>query len=798
MNSSPSEENPQDSERKFSPQQLFLIGLLGIVFIIVLVVSILILNRPQAAAPPTPTEQQELLESTEFVATLTPTNTISPSPGFTFTPKPTRTPTIAPTLTASPLPTLLPSITPAFPSAHNDHYELVLWTPELADQLIEILEVYPDTLSSYARGDDDQGYFDAFQYALFAQREALLRFPTAQQADDWQWQLAYNLARTGDQTAGEVYAKLITQELNRDNTTLNELYGWGFDQSPQLIIENFPLIPGDNDLSSNLVKVTAEENGSTYFWLIERTTGFTSYSLTSDFNFVQPNKIDNFIVSFSGSGGEIIGIFPTKIHESIHYRPPNIFSLIVQPPEHQGFALFVPPAIGPDFTNNWQPLEVGGGPGDLQFQDAIFPACPVTVSHAYDWNGLEFKFIEDTYQIDPDPDLLSYCEFIVDHSINTWGLEPTIQIMETLLPVWPPETTTTGKDYPDDALDEWRYRLSIYHALLANQDQSTEYAQLIIDDPASPESRWITPATDLLANYHTQRDIYRVCLDAEYCNPQLGFESLVATITIEEYSDLINILRQAGVDVRSSGYFDFDFNGDSERWVVIRHQTGTPLEFWIISPYESNLQTVFVTTVNDYTPRLSYLEPLSEPPIILLEPDFTFYYVHLGPEGEPVIVLAEPEVVFASDRTEMELDYLEEILLTGGDPTFVQEELIILSNSPHFTCSYLLCPRFHYLLGLASELANDEYSAVAAYLDLWRQYPGHPFTIMARFKLGSTFQPTPTSVPTITLTPPPTVDGTETSTPTVTSTLEGYPPPGYPPPETFPTSTPPGYPYPNP
>lgn len=130
MNSSPSEENPQDSERKFSPQQLFLIGLLGIVFIIVLVVSILILNRPQAAAPPTPTEQQELLESTEFVATLTPTNTISPSPGFTFTPKPTRTPTIAPTLTASPLPTLLPSITPAFPSAHNDHYELVLWTPD--------------------------------------------------------------------------------------------------------------------------------------------------------------------------------------------------------------------------------------------------------------------------------------------------------------------------------------------------------------------------------------------------------------------------------------------------------------------------------------------------------------------------------------------------------------------------------------------------------------------------------------------------------------------------------------------
>ena len=109
MNSSPPEENPQDSERKFSPQQLFLIGLLGVVFVIVIVVSILILNRPQAAAQPTPTEQPEILGSTDFVATLTPTNTISPSPGFTFTPKPTRTATIAPTLTVTPLPTLLPS-----------------------------------------------------------------------------------------------------------------------------------------------------------------------------------------------------------------------------------------------------------------------------------------------------------------------------------------------------------------------------------------------------------------------------------------------------------------------------------------------------------------------------------------------------------------------------------------------------------------------------------------------------------------------------------------------------------------
>ena len=176
----------------------------------------------------------------------------------------------------------------------------------------------------------DQGYYDAFQYALFAQREALLRFLTAPQANEWQWQLAYNLARTGDQSAGEVYAILITQELNRDNTTLDELYLWGLKRNPQLLIESFSLESGGEDLNSNLVKVTVGPNGSSYFWLIEGLTGYTSHSLTSDFDFVRPNQIDNFLVQLLGTNSEVVGIFPTKVHESLHYTVPSIFSFLQQ------------------------------------------------------------------------------------------------------------------------------------------------------------------------------------------------------------------------------------------------------------------------------------------------------------------------------------------------------------------------------------------------------------------------------------------------------------------------------------
>ncbi|MCJ7537393.1 MAG: hypothetical protein MUO57_17845 [Anaerolineales bacterium] len=798
MNSPQSEQTPQESEQKISAQQLFLIGLLGVVFIIVLVISILILTRPQSTVQGTPIDQQEIVFSSETIPSLTATLTITPSPIFTFTPKPTRTPTIAPTSTASPSPTLLPSLTLAFPSEHNDQYYLVLWTPELATSLIDLLEVYPETLSSFARGADNQGYFDAFQYALFAQQEALLQFPTAPQADDWLWQLAYNLARTSDPSAGDVYASIITQELNRGNTTLDDLYTWGWKQSPQILIESFPLDSEDVNLGSSLIKVTAGDNGSSYFWLIEEVNGYSSYSLTSGFDFIKPNQIENFMVDFLGTNNKVVGIFQSQVYDSLHYIIPRVFSLLQQPPEELTFALFSPPAIGPDFTNTWQPIETKNAIGDLKFSDVVFPACPVTVEHPYKWNGLEFTFIEDTYQINPDSELLSYCEMVVNHSANVWGLEPTIQLMETLLPVWPPEITTTGKDYPDDALDEWRYRLSIYHALLANQDQAVDYAQLILDDPASPDSRWIAPAAEFLAIYQIQRDIYRACLQAQYCDPRLAFQSLMATITTQEYPDLINTIEQAGVTVRSNGFFDFENDGESEQWVVIRHHTGSPLEFWIISPNESHLQTVFVSTLETDNPRLSYLEPISEPPIVQIDPDITFHYIKLDPEEEPVIVLVEPEVIFSSDRTEMDLDNLEEILLTGGDPAFVQEELIVLSKSPHFTCSYLLCPRFLYLLGLASELANDELSAVAAYLDLWRQYPAHPYTIMARFKLGSTYNPTPTVLPTISNTPTHTPDGLATPTPGNTETPEAYPPPGYPEPGITPTSTTPGFPYPTP
>jgi hypothetical protein len=540
-------------------------------------------------------------------------------------------------------------------------------------------------------------------------------------------------------------------------------------------------------LSNSLIKVSAQDNGSSFFWLLERPNGFTSFPLTSDFNFVNPSGVNYFVEELIGPGSSITGIYRTNNPGSLEYDFPSIFNLTVGSPTSLQFAISDPPDIGPDFTANWRPIPSNEGTGVLEFNTSVFPACPVNVSHFYDWNSQTFIFVDASYQINPDLDLLSYCELVIDHSINVWGLEPTVQFMETLLPDWPPTSKLDGSSYPEDALDEWRYRLSLYHGLLGNMDQSQGYAHSIIENPSTPTSRWIEPAEEFSSTYQSQRDIYRACLPSIYCDPRLAFQSLVSTLTISDNPQLIQILQDAGVEIRTNGFFDFDLDGTSERWVVIRHTPGTPLEFWILYGIENRIEALFVSTIETDAPRVTYLEPIGEPPTVQIDPDITFQIAKQGTGQQPVVVHVTPTVVFSADRTEQELDRIEELLLTGGDPAQASSDLIELENSTFFTCNFTNCPRFYYLSGLAYELSNEEQLAIDSYLEVWRRFLDSPYATMARLKLvGPAIPPGPTITPTRTITLTPTGTLQATITPTITITITGTPPTSTP---TSPTQT---------
>jgi len=769
MSSSPPENLPQSSAPEQNPRQLLLLALLAVGILAIIILTIVLSARLSTPPPLIATVLPGVTLTPSLSPTWTQTATVTLTLRATFTPRPTGTPTPSLMPTSTPPPTLFPSLTPAVPVEENDRFQLVDWTSELADRIIRILDAYPNTLSGFVRGEDDRGYYNAFQYAILAQREALLRFPAAPESQDWLWGLAYNQARTGDPRASSAFTALITQELNAGLISLDELNRWGNSRFPPVSIEYFPLETTTGLLSNSLVKVSPGENGSAFFWLLENPNGFTSFPLTSDFDFVYPTGVNYLLDDLNGDGSAEVIIYRNNAPIPDQFPFPRIFNLAQQPPVELPFASNLPPEIGLAFETHWEPVEASSSEEDLQFTTTVFPTCPVTITHTYGWNGRKLEFFNALYRIDPDPELLSFCAPVIEHAALVWGLEPTIQFMESLLPSWPPKSSPDGSPYPEDALDEWRYRLGVYHALLGDQPQAIGYLDAVVANPATPTSRWIAQAQEFLATYQDQRAIYQACLGSAYCDPQQGLKGLVATFSPEDYASIVDLLVQGGVIIRSHGFFDFDNDGQTEHFFVLRHLPGSRLEFWILALTSNSIEALFVDFIEPIRARISYVEPLDEPPLVNLEPSTYFRLEKLGVDRKPVVTIVEHQVVLSSNLTRQALDQIEESLLAGDDPTQLKDDLITLRDSPIFTCDYLLCPRFLYLLGLVNELLNNDRSAIDAFLELWSDFFESPYVTMARLKLaGPAVPPGPTITPTRTKTPHPTE--TITRTPTITGT----------------------------
>jgi hypothetical protein len=646
------------------------------------------------------------------------------------------------------------------------------WTPELAEKLIDQLEAYPESLSSFARGEDDSGYYAAFEPAILVLREALLRFPSAEHANDWHWRLAYNLARTSHPEAGATFATLITQALNTGEVQAFDLTTWGLSQRPQAAIETISLDTPPGYLSSSLVKVSAAENGSAFFWLLEKPVAFQAYPLSSDFDFIHPTSVNYWLGDLTGEGSQEAVIFRNSVPGSFRYPLPRVFSFDQEPPRELGFAPASPPEIGPDFTSSWQGVTGGQDVGDLELVAEVFPPCPVTIRHRYAWNGTAFEFRQADYQLAPEPQLLNYCSLVIEHAANVWGLGATVNFMEMLLPDWPPQTGLNGNPLPVDALDEWRYRLAIYQALLGKEDLARSYANAILENPAVPESSWVGPAADFLAAFESPRQIYLACLIARFCDLRRAFEQLVSTFTAEDFSRAPQALAEGGITMHVNGFFDFDNDGETERWVVFKHRPEEKLEFWILAQTESGIQAIFASLLETEPGPISYVGPEDPSPVVQIAPDILVRMVRSSAGAKAELQLVTLDPVFSVEKTEEQLDLLEADLLAGGDPAQARDLLVDLEGQSFFTCSYQLCPRFFYLLGLAHELAGDEELAVLDYLELWREFLGHPLVTGARFKLaGPAILPGPTLTPTRTVTPRPTAFRTFTPTPTLTVTI---------------------------
>lgn len=780
----------------------FLLSSLAVIVVFILTLLVVIAAYPTVFAPEptfTPTITNTFIPTPSF----TTTPSITPTPSRTYTPRPTLSPTIThtptktytPTLT--PTPTGPPTLTPVSPWFTTSNYLLRDWTAEDADRLIQLLNYYPNTMAESERGSDYRNYNQAFSYAAFAQREALLRFPDADQAPSWRWGLAYNLARLGSEEAGEQFAKVISNGLNKGETKIDGLPKWFHQTDPRftLRVTQMTTIPGY--LSAHLVEV--EGNGSAFIAVLETSNAFQAYSLLSAFDYNQslapvttPLPVSSIApipdyVAFSSdlTADDIpeIIIYKTNPQKFQSLELPRIFTLTDTPPEELFFdPAYMPFNVGMEYQNQWLVMPTETGKNHLAFKASVFPLCKVNIILQFDWNGTTFTPVEQQFNTTPSDESMPFCHYIVDHAANVWGPGAAISLMEILLPSWPPAKMDDGSATPLDAIDEWRFRLGIYHALVGDTDVAHRYLMQVATEPSLPASRYVTPAKEFLIAYQQDQDIYRACTKIEDCNASLALQRLIDRLSSSEFQTITEYLFDSGVTLRATGYFDFDGDGQKDLWFTVRHRTEDKLELWILMPYSRHIAGLNMGILDANVPSLNYYDPKEYPNVVFLYGTLAIRIERSPFNQQPYVTYPDLPNEYPN-RFKEGVDASIQSLFSGGDITSIREKLLALKKYPGLICvNTWSCDQYYYLLGLTSEMLGDKYSAIENYHKLWMDYSKSPYTTMARLKLkdiGVRATYTPITTPTISVYQTPTgspspgstvTPGAPTASPTITPT----------------------------
>ncbi len=746
-----------------------------------------LLFAPPAApsAPPTKTLRPTFTPSPSATLTLTPTASFTPAPTRTlaYTLTPSRTPTAPNT----PPPPGLPTLTPARAAVLASAYTLRPWNAEQADTMARLLSGYPNTLGLSAQ--NNRAYALAYRFPILAWKEALLRFPNAPQATSWRWGLAYDLAQAGSIEAGEQYAILLAQALNQDETDIPALYDWFRQREPRLALFMTQIDPPDGYLGSYVVELRGQ-GGSAFIWLRQAPSGYQATPLYTRFD-VPAQLTANWLVADLDNNplnGEEIAISFSNRADQFSVDPPLVFNLSQVPARPMPFypqsKIF---NLGLEYENRWVARLAPTGGSQLVFSASVFPACPVRVEHTYTWNGNTFTELQRSYTFEIadlgelPAETLAACQVIAQHAALAWGPQAAIALMEPLTPWLGEAQTVLDPSTPAADLDAWRHQLGVLSALAGDDKAARDHFNQVITHPSVADSPWAASAQEFLRIYQSPGDIYRACIATPTCDAAEAIRLLVRQTPAAQNAFVT--LTQGGLNPNASGYFDFDGDGERERWFTTRHRPRQLSEFWILARAASGWAALRVDTVEAIPPQLETLdeayiaeEGLTLQPAAFLENRLAFTMRRAPVSQQPYLVQVPLRKEYPN-KFFLPLAALERGLFLGHDPKGIKQDLQNLQDYPGLLCAPTwTCDSYYYLLGLAAELSGDEKAAVAAYHKLWQDYSRSPFTVMARLKLeGSGFSHTATPTPSATPGAP-TITGTPTIGPSLTPTFTGTPP----------------------
>ncbi|HKY54667.1 MAG TPA: hypothetical protein VJM08_10190 [Anaerolineales bacterium] len=635
-----------------------------------------------------------------------------------------------------------------------ERYRLVNWTPQLANQLIVTLREYPDILGFPERGYHDSGYYAASGYALFAEQEALLRFPASSFKEAWIWDAGYRMAQIGEPKVIEAYAQLIGQTLNTGTTDIARLEGWfnAHEDRLQLKVSVLAQLAAQQD--NYLVEISdLYHTSGIYLWLIKDQSFFSIYPLPAsdhgsygDFGFASAEGIESEWQDVTGDGiAEIItthAFFPGS-GDALTTNF-DIFDISRTPPHK---IQFVPP-IPARRHRTWSFVHENGQSPRMRFEfvfDRIL--CPFKIGKEYQWNGTVFELINQTYpeksQIIEqagaeclDPLVFSLLLDLEHGDINV------LDELDDLIADWPYSNSGwwPNHDNAPDARDKARFIMGLYLALNGHTDDSRREMSLIISNPVVSTSRWLTPAKEFLAHFNTPEDLLMACVAVKICADFLDIDQLAAIAKTSNAQNSVDFLRQVGVDIIASGSIDANNDGQMDYWVTIANGSDNPT-VWLFVTTDNGPMAFSLGNSSKNGPISFHPQPpFQDFPVFSMEAEEgieTFIF-----ESDPIS--SEIQLSRLCDHIRLKLDKVEENLLGGQHPTKIIEDLSRMGPRLDVACSYpynqakYITPRWQYLLGLAYELVGDSTHAAENYFALWQSYPGSPFAIMSHSKLEIT------------------------------------------------------------
>lgn len=690
--------------------------------------------------------------------TATPRTTPSPSATLKATSRPaemigpTQSPTISSTATATIEPTWTPqpTSTPLVPTPSASlSYRLTDWTPEKAEKLIQQLREYPETLTPQLMGYMGLGYYAAFRYEGLAELESALRFSQAEQVKFWRRNGTYNQFISGNDDASSLYAGWIASTLNQQETSLQDLLSWFANSEPRMVLETYPIRSISGYQQSIVLYIKPIEgndiSGGFAIWLLQKEGTFISYPLynSRELFFVDGHsRMETADITGDGIAEAIIQnsdwqSFGMHSGDLVIYRldqvPPQ--KIVIEPELHE-----------PDIAD-WSVTL-----GSITFQTPVStgsdqPCSPVITGWQYRWQDGKLKLVQylpPSGEAKSELEARTFCARILVNILanplyldNRTVLTAYKQMLE--LPYIAQDIYEHERPF---SVEKQRFNLALYLSRKGDEAGAAEQMRLIhvSTDPTLAEWR-----QDAAAFYSVHRDpqaLLQYCLTSAKCRTFLDREELIALIPPGSFSEVEMLLQQMGIKSSLSGTYDFDQDGQPEKWLFFQGSYYCDHQFLILlrDDNEIKIRSPFWSVCLQQEGEVVKEIEIRQITFSGGLPGYQVTFNGIGPTYEDFLYSPlyqeDPTVDFREAKRLN--DSIQNMFMLGQiSPDEARTQLLAIQNLPLEPGIWMeeVEAQQRYLIGLTYELTGKGTDAAQTYLELWKSYPDSPYALIAYAKL---------------------------------------------------------------